>query len=191
MGHRMRLLAIRLFLPLFAGCVEEKVPLETGIVEPSSMKSVPPTSPRLSAPNFRIANKPPDRGKRLIARMAWSNASRTATFAVALHAVVSCSATDKAPVPPPPEQTTAHCAAPTYATDQFVCTDTHFRALDQQLATLWAEVDTDPHTTETEREAQAAWFRKRSMCAFETDQAPCVEVAYRARIDALRRTAAR
>ncbi len=120
----------------------------------------------------------------------WQGASWSAALAIALLAAVSCTTRDRAPVPPPPEQTSANCAAPTYATDAFVCTDPHLRALDQQLAALWAKVNADPRTTDTEREAQAAWFRQRSMCAFRTDQATCVEAAYLKRIDALQRLSA-
>jgi uncharacterized protein len=126
----------------------------------------------------------------LSARMAWHDVSWSAALAAALQVVVSCTTTDAAPVPPPPEQTTANCAAPTYATDAFVCSDPHLRALDQQLAALWAKTDADPQTTENDREIQAAWFRQRSMCAFRADQATCVEAAYLSRMDALQRPSA-
>lgn len=110
-----------------------------------------------------------------------------AAVAVAVVALSACGVPPPAAVPPPLAQTSANCAAPTYATDAFVCADPHLRALDAELATLWAAIDADPHTTVEERDAQEAWFRQRSACAFESDQAACVESAYRARIDTLRR----
>jgi uncharacterized protein len=87
-----------------------------------------------------------------------------------------------AAIPPPPYQTTADCAAPTYAVDMLVCGDPVLRGLDAQLARLLAT----PGACAAETETQTDWFRRRSLCAFETDAYRCVEAAYRARIAALR-----
>ena len=58
-------------------------------------------------------------------------------MAVAASLVASCAV--PAPVAPPAEQFTADCAAPTYATDMLVCDDPGLRALDAELARLWAD----------------------------------------------------
>lgn len=111
--------------------------------------------------------------------------------AVLLLALAGCFTARPAAVPPPPLQTTANCVAPTYAADALVCADPTLRSLDRQLAALWAEADADPRTTDADRDGQKAWFRQRSLCAFERDQATCLYAAYRARIDAIRRSPAR
>jgi uncharacterized protein len=67
-----------------------------------------------------------------------------------------------------------------------VCDDPELRALDAELAQLWARVEADPDGDPAAAEAQAAWFRERSLCAFEDDHRGCAEAAYRARIDTLR-----
>lgn len=85
-------------------------------------------------------------------------------------------------VPPPLEQATADCVSPSYATDVLVCGDPDLRALDGELARIWRIVTADRDTGQRERDAQVAWFRRRSLCAFQTDHAACVEAAYRARI---------
>jgi uncharacterized protein len=111
--------------------------------------------------------------------------TRRLRLAVAASLVASCA--DPAPVAPPAEQVTADCAAPTYATDMLVCDDPGLRALDAELARLWGAVPADdPAATQ----AQAAWFRERSLCAFQEDHRGCAQAAYRARIAALRPGAA-
>lgn len=113
---------------------------------------------------------------------------RPGRLLLALAAPLVASCADPAPVAPPAEQFTADCAAPGYATDMLVCDDPGLRALDAELARLWAETGAgaDPAAAE----AQAAWFRQRSRCAFEEDHRACAEAAYRARIAALRAGAA-
>lgn len=116
-------------------------------------------------------------------RGLWRGAGARVTVG-ALYALAACSASGPAPTPPPTEQFYANCATPTYATDVVVCDDPALRALDAELTALWAQVDAGPRTPRAEREAQAAWFRERSMCAFEVDQAGCLEASYRGRIGA-------
>jgi uncharacterized protein len=98
---------------------------------------------------------------------------------VAASLVASCD--DPAAVAPPTGQTTADCTAPTYATDMLVCDDPDLRALDADLARLWAQVEADPNGDPAAAEAQAAWFRERSLCAFEADHRGCAEATYRDR----------
>lgn len=109
------------------------------------------------------------------------------SLAIAAALVASCG--DPAAVAPPTNQTSADCAAPTYATDMLVCDDPQLLALDAELARLWAEAD--PGGDPVAAEAQAAWFRERSLCAFEEDHRGCAEAAYRARIEVLRGGAGR
>lgn len=109
----------------------------------------------------------------------------------ALLALAACTASGPAPTPPPTKQFIANCSMPTYATDVFVCEDPALRGLDAELTALWTQVDADPRTTVADREVQATWFRKRSKCSFEVDQAGCVEASYRGRIGELRRAKAR
>ena len=104
------------------------------------------------------------------------------SLAIAAALVASCG--DPAAVAPPTDRTSADCAAPTYATDMLVCDDPELLALDAELARLWAEADPGGDTVAAE--AQAAWFRERSLCAFEDDHRGCAEAAYRDRIAALR-----
>ena len=104
-------------------------------------------------------------------------------LAVTASLVASCD--DPAAVAPPTDQTTADCAAPTYATDMLVCDDPDLRALDAELARLWAQVEAGSGGDPAAAEAQAAWFRERSLCAFQEDHRGCAEAAYRARIATL------
>ncbi len=105
-------------------------------------------------------------------------------LAIAAPLVASCD--DPAAVAPPTDQTTADCAAPTYATDMLVCDDPDLRALNAELARLWAQVEAGSSGDPAAAEAQAVWFRERSLCAFQEDHRGCTESAYRARIAALR-----
>jgi uncharacterized protein len=93
------------------------------------------------------------------------------------------------PIAPPVEQVTADCTAPTYATDRLVCADPELRALDAELAHLWAGAQAAGRVAASAQSVQAAWFRRRSLCAFHDDHRGCVEGAYRARIAELRRIA--
>jgi uncharacterized protein len=85
-------------------------------------------------------------------------------------------------VPPPPEQFTADCRAPVFATDQLVCANSDLRALDGQLAQALAG-STEP--TSKWFEPQSQWFLRRSRCAFTEDHAACAEAAYRERLAVL------
>ena len=108
--------------------------------------------------------------------------------AAALWPVVAF-AEDVAPVPPPAGQVTADCTTPTYATDHLVCADPGLRALDADLARVWARAEAAGQVTAGARQAQAAWFRQRSLCAFRDDHRACTEAAYRARIAELQQSA--
>jgi uncharacterized protein len=94
-----------------------------------------------------------------------------------------------APIAPPVEQVSADCTAPTYATDRLVCADPGLRALDAELERLWARAEAAGRVAVSVQQAQADWFRQRSLCAFRDDHRGCVEGAYRARIAELRRIA--
>lgn len=87
------------------------------------------------------------------------------------------------PVPPPQSQVSAHCVGRVYATDRLVCTNPDLRALDAEMLELWTLV------AELRRQSQAdqvAWFRRRSLCAFDPDHRACAMTAYRERIATLR-----
>jgi uncharacterized protein len=100
-----------------------------------------------------------------------------------------------AAVPPPPEQVGANCDAPTYASDMLVCDDAGLRALDARMREAWAGVDfASVVAPGAWVEAQDAWFRRRSLCAFAERHADCLQAAYGERIavlEALRRVAVR
>jgi uncharacterized protein YecT (DUF1311 family) len=86
-------------------------------------------------------------------------------------------------VPPPPEQVTADCTDPTYASDMLVCADPELLGLDRQLADALKRVRSAAVATPTSLvEAQNAWFRRRSRCAFSARHADCLRVAYSERI---------
>ena len=96
-------------------------------------------------------------------------------------------------VPPPPEQVTADCQTPTYASDVFVCGDEALRALDLELRRLYESLHEALETTSAEAlldahalvETQDAWFRRRSLCAFSERQADCLRAAYDERLRVL------
>lgn len=88
-------------------------------------------------------------------------------------------------VPPPGEQVASDCAAPVYATDQLVCSDAALRSLDAQMLRLWRMAEARHRGNGTLREAQVAWFRSRSQCAFKSDHRACVVTAYQSRIATL------
>lgn len=87
------------------------------------------------------------------------------------------------PVPPPPEQQTADCAAPVFATDQLVCSDPALHALDAELAGLIANA---PEPASRWIEQQRQWFLRRSRCAFTEHHSACAVAAYRERLALLR-----
>lgn len=100
-----------------------------------------------------------------------------------------------AAIPPPPEQIAANCESPTYASDMLVCGDPFLRALDARMRDAWAAVDFASVVAPGARvEAPDAWFRRRSLCAFNERHADCLQAAYIERIavlEALRLVASR
>lgn len=109
--------------------------------------------------------------------------------------VIALGSAPVAPIPPPPEQVAANCAAPTYASDMLVCADSVLRALDSQMSDAWDSVDfASIVASGAWVEAQDAWFRRRSRCAFSERHADCLRAAYLERIavlQALRRVSPR
>jgi uncharacterized protein len=90
-----------------------------------------------------------------------------------------------AAVPPPPEQSAANCDTPTYASDLLVCADPSLLALDRRMVGLLAGRSAPPKPALHWFEAQEAWFRRRSLCAFSERHAACLRAAYTERIDLL------
>jgi uncharacterized protein len=86
-------------------------------------------------------------------------------------------------VPPPPEQQTADCIRPVFATDQLVCRDQALRQLDSQLAAALRTFDSPSGIW---LEPQTQWFLRRSRCAFQADHRQCVELAYAERLAIVR-----
>lgn len=113
---------------------------------------------------------------------------RGANVGVALLLALSLTGArcDAQNVPPPGEQVAADCAAPIYATDQLVCSDATLRALDTQMLRLWRMAEARHRGNGDGRDAQIAWFRSRSLCAFESDHRACVVTSYHNRIATLR-----
>lgn len=104
-----------------------------------------------------------------------------ALFAAALAVAPAAHA-----VPPPPEQVSADCSTPTYATDQLVCGDAELRAMDAAMVQALGKVspgllDNPPPFVES----QTAWFKRRSMCAFDADGRACTQDAYAERLAVL------
>jgi len=104
----------------------------------------------------------------------------------ALIPVIALGTAPVAAVPPPPEQVAANCEAPTYASDMLVCADADLRPLDARMREAWAAVDfASVVAQEAWVEAQDAWFRRRSLCAFTERHADCLQAAYVERIAVL------
>lgn len=76
-------------------------------------------------------------------------------------------------VPPPVEQFTADCAAPVYASERLICSDPELLGTEAQIADLWhaAQPDWSPGPW---LEPQEAWFRRRALCAFQTEHRACL-----------------
>ncbi|WP_439534476.1 hypothetical protein [Polymorphobacter sp.] len=89
---------------------------------------------------------------------------------------ICSSAASQPAVPPPLEQRQADCARPQYASDTLVCSDPGLRALDAEVATLADR--TPPLADGAIWEDQAAWQRRRSLCAFKPDHRACLAAAY-------------
>ena len=91
-----------------------------------------------------------------------------------------------AAVPPPPEQVAADCETPTYASDMLVCADPFLHSLDVRMREAWAAADfASVVAPGAWVEAQGAWFRRRSLCAFAERQVDCLQAAYVERIAVL------
>lgn len=92
-------------------------------------------------------------------------------------------ASPPAAIAPPIEQVTANCLRPTYATDHLVCSDTELSALDQTLARMLVKLPSQVGSTDLPwTEGQQAWFKRRSLCAFEENHRECARDAYRTRV---------
>jgi uncharacterized protein YecT (DUF1311 family) len=87
-------------------------------------------------------------------------------------------------VPPPPDQVVADCTHPTYASDVMVCGDPELLGLNRQVADALNRIRpaTTVATPASLLEAQDAWFRRRSRCAFSAQHADCLKAAYSERI---------
>lgn len=108
------------------------------------------------------------------------------SFLEALLPVIVLAIVPVAAVPPPPEQVAANCETPTYASDTMVCADPMLRELDARMLDTLAAVDyASVVAPGAWVEAQDAWFRRRSLCAFNERQADCLRAAYVARIAVL------
>lgn len=83
-------------------------------------------------------------------------------------------------LPPPPLQIAADCDRPTYASDQRVCADPALRALDRQVREAWLALTAGGEGAAPSAwlEAQDAWFRRRSRCAFVERHTACLQAAY-------------
>ena len=89
------------------------------------------------------------------------------------------------PLPPPSPQFSADCEAPVYATDKLVCETEALRVLDAEMLGLWTTARSLPWVSGDWIEPQDGWFRRRSLCAFETDHEECARAAYIERIAVL------
>ena len=76
-------------------------------------------------------------------------------------------------VPPPIEQFTANCVAPVYASERLICSDAELLGAEAQISDLWraAEPNWSPGPW---LEQQDAWFRRRALCAFQTEHRACL-----------------
>lgn len=79
-------------------------------------------------------------------------------------------------VPPPLEQVTADCDQPVYASDQFICGDADLSRQERDLAVRWRAVEAAMPASAW-IEDQPVWFKRRAMCAFQTDQGACLSGA--------------
>jgi uncharacterized protein len=103
------------------------------------------------------------------------------TCFAALSAVPSANA-----VPPPVEQYSANCAAPSYASDQLVCGNPALLDLDRQVVAALADAgQAAVNPASPMIEAQADWFKRRSLCAMKAEHTACLTAAYGERIAVL------
>ncbi len=109
----------------------------------------------------------------------------TLRFAAAL-AAAAVGAEHAGAIPPPPIQIAADCDSPTYASDALVCSDPALLALDRRVRDAWFAGETSSAILQGSLvEAQDAWFRRRSLCAFSVRHAACLRAAYAERITVL------
>jgi hypothetical protein len=87
-----------------------------------------------------------------------------------------------APAAPSRQPLAANCEAPIYAIDRLVCADPDLLALDRGMSDRLAQ--TNP-TRSPMIEDQGAWFRRRNLCAFQSDAVACARSAYRERLAVL------
>ena len=87
-------------------------------------------------------------------------------------------------VPPPLEQVTANCAAPVYASDQLICSDPELRDAEVHIGELWRTAGPNASSGPW-LEPQDAWFRRRALCAFQTQHRACLLSANAERITVL------
>lgn len=101
-------------------------------------------------------------------------------------------ATEPSAVPPPLAQESADCVHPVYATDQLICADPELRRLDADLVASVVRVHRMSGWPASPLfEGQQAWFKRRSLCAFQKKHRDCVVLAYRTRIRELEALAVR
>lgn len=108
---------------------------------------------------------------------------RFCTAAFVVMSASSAAAAQPAPVPPPLAQLGADCIRTQYASDMLVCGDAGLSALDAKVAGLAAAAGRT--ATDAVLEDQAAWMRRRSLCAFKADHRACLLAAYTDRLAAL------
>lgn len=89
-------------------------------------------------------------------------------------------------LPPPPEQVSANCASPTYASDQLICASSGLLGLDRHMvAVLKVAGDAALVPQSPFIESQSAWLGRRSLCAMRSGHAACLKAAYQERIAVL------
>ncbi len=102
-------------------------------------------------------------------------------------AIIPAPTSPPAAIPPPVEQVSANCSAPTYASDRLVCSDPELHALDQEMAKLVSRLGAQVlEPAGPAVESQSAWFKRRSMCAFDRDQRDCLIKSYTQRLRILK-----
>lgn len=105
---------------------------------------------------------------------------------IAVAALAILSQAGPAAVPPPPDQVSADCVAPSYADDMAVCGDAGLRELDRRMvAALPAAGPAARLRTDYAIEPQRDWFRRSRSCAAQHAQLACLRAAYRERIAVL------
>lgn len=93
-------------------------------------------------------------------------------------------------VPPPIEQFTANCVAPVYASERLICSDAELLGAEAQISDLWRAVEPN-WSPGPWLEQQDAWFRRRALCAFQTEHRACLLGANAERVRVLSAAARR